>query len=224
MITPNTFRLETPDGNQLLALAPFGVGELETVMPIDTTGMLMAEQHLASLAASSAGQLAARVDQNQHNVAWGMYEPEPSRDSFLGVITLSEFNTGTADKPEFTRLKQDIGTLIMRKNARGRGVGSLAKLVVIERQLASSETQIIQATTTERNVPAQKSLHKLGFEHISSWTDGTFNSAGQYQRWRLIRQEAIDRVAKSDAYKQRLIASWQRYLNFRGDMRVIEEV
>ena len=145
---------------------------------------------------------------NQHFVEWGIYPGEVATENFIGTISLSE---GQNDERTYTRLVRTVGTSIMRADARGKGDGSLAKLAVMTHALEDN-TLVLQAFTSQKNEPAQKSLRKAGFVYAGSENIYKYPGGEQTQQWVFAAPRATDIV--SEEYRvspDDLKDGWRRY-------------
>lgn len=187
-------------------LAPFSHEELDQCMPFP-------EEYKRFNPVTQNGPLPAdaiveAMHAQKHNLAWGIYLDSPATNNFVGVISISEYNAGTEDQPRWSKTLQETHTGIFSPEWHGKGIGTLAKLAVMAYAFEHEGTHVFYAQTSEYNVAAQRSLHKVGFSHLDSYKHYQFKEGGDTQCWML-----SDPRAHVHAGTERLAleAGWARY-------------
>jgi RimJ/RimL family protein N-acetyltransferase len=209
MVTTRTLQVTPPEGAPLY-LAPYGGDEVAEVWPFDTQNLMFPQDQIEALDLCTL-EFFTSFEQYSHYTEWGMYTGEISPASFLGTVSLSMVNHGSEDSPRYMREIQEVGTHIMRPDARGKGIGTLAKLALVSHTLQDPGVYMLQAMTSVGNHAAQRSLAKVGFTQFDTFDYFNYPHGHQTQLWLLSRPEMI--AAASD-YPQRqaeLAAGWARY-------------
>lgn len=197
-----------------ILLAPYQEADVAAIFPLDLQAVDFPPRHLHRYESSPAA-IAALAD-SAYRTHWGIFEQEPVAANFIGEVSLADVNVGSLEDPVYTAKLRAVGTFVMRADKRGSGIGSLAKLGVIEHAL-SEGTHVLQADTSGTNLPAQRSLHKLGFSHVHNRPPGRgIPGVDVTQHWMLVRPESIAAMSANNPERQPLYAAgWQRYANFK---------
>jgi RimJ/RimL family protein N-acetyltransferase len=228
MINTTTLELtyNTTSGSNTLYLAPFGLEDLRNVYPIDR-GLLIHELPATAAAYSSAEHVIEAESANTLDTLWGIFTEAVSPQTFLGTIgLLAEEIESDGSKYGDARSKrvQEVGTTLLRAGSTGRGFGSLAKLAVLAYAFEVDETHAVSALTSPANIPAHKSLAKVGFEKIYSHDNPVvFNNGleAPFDYWFLADKTARASCCDGDPNLERLLErGWQKYLRATQSVRI----
>lgn len=198
----------TRDGAPLY-LAPYDETELAAAWPTSVDDLLFPPADLELLTEHTPEEVAALTREREYLISWGVYTSEVSPERFLGTISLTEH---LLDEGDHTPIVQEVGTFLMRPEARGKGLGTLAKVAVAGYAFGSQGTKLIESYTSVNNKAAQKSLHRAGFIRQSTFDYLDFPGGGQTEYWLLSHADIHAAVADNHELPlSDLEAGWERY-------------
>lgn len=224
MIAQNTLRVDHVGRDEPLYLAPFGVPEMNEVLPIDTTGLYFDKNYLADIAAGglSAEQYVSEEEAYPLGLEWGIYHGELTPKAFVGTVDVRPIEGADPEAPRPKRV-QELGIFLMRPQARGRGLGRLAGLAAISHTLQTMpETQMFRATPSANNRHSQALLSKVGFTYIDSYDYDDLPEGEQTQLWMLATPDVQKDLAENASDLEALEAGWQRYKALAWPIKLTE--
>lgn len=226
MIAQNTLRLDNRAANdQPLYLAPFGVREMEEVLPINIAGLYFDKAYLKDIA--PGGLTAERYISEEHGyphgLEWGMYRGEISPEAFLGTVDARPIGNGDTGNSRYSTRVQEVGVFIMRPHERGKGLGCLAALGAISHTLQTMpDTQMFRATPSANNRHSQALLSKAGFTYIDSYVYDDFPEGEETQLWMLATPDAQKDLAENETDLAAFDAGWRRYKALAHPIKLTE--
>jgi RimJ/RimL family protein N-acetyltransferase len=203
-----------------LHLAPFSHEELEQYVPFPEEYTRFNPVPPEGKPKTAEDIMATRAA-DEHDLAWGIYTERPSVQNFVGIVSLSEVNAGTAEQAEWSSSVQEIHTGLFSSKWHGKGIGTLAKLAVIAYALEHHDTHAIYAYTSEHNVGAHRSLKKVGFSHLHDSKYFDFKDEGTTQSWMLADPRAQEHLGDDQAT---LAEGWKRYQTAHETIRLKENL
>lgn len=220
MIASSSLQIHSNESGTTLHLAPYGTAELKAVQPIDAAGLAYPKGDLQALSTYSPAEMIEATCQGKNFISWGMYASDVRPSQFIGVVNLSEA-IGPGDV--YTKEMQSIGTFIMRHEWRGQGHGSLAKLALMAYALQSN-TKIIESLTSEHNMPAQKSLEKVGFTLVDTFDYLDYPNGEKTQQWLFSEPALFPTLASAYGTTElKFYEAWKRYQRAAGKVTILTQ-
>lgn len=205
MIARNEIIIDSLEDDRSVTLAPFGFEEAESMFPMSDDAVVGSPSDALEKWDGDPDLFWNALVLRQDVVRWGIYAPLEERTAFLGFIALIHTDLSV---PE-------IGTFIATKEARHKGIGTLAKVGLIE-YARDRGALAVYATTTTTNTPARGGLNKVGFTNMGAYGEpeqyGRDRRISQPECWYLETDLARDISERQDP---QLLAGWQRYEELR---------
>jgi len=202
MITATSTKLSFGENNaQTIYLAPYGIEELARHVPISDPALFQYEP--SGVIKDLEGDPEAIVidrEYFEHGMSWGIYEDAITPDTFVGTVNLNEQRHGKVEDLQYTKRIQEVGTILFEPSARGRGIGTIAKLAVVKFALEQGDTRFLTASTSEHNTAAHRSLAKVGFAQTVTWEHLKFPGKELTTEWLFASPEGQYAIAHLDTY------------------------
>lgn len=161
MIAPNSLAVSSPERS--LLLAPFTERHLQAVLPISRAIIGYLPRWMDRYLTTSDPEAYIQYEQSAtDHLTWGIFEPGYDSDprspqSFIGTVLLHDVGCGVLQ----------VSTSLYRRDAQGKGLGTLAKMGVIDRAF-KSKARSVDSLSAQGNTPAHQSLRKAGLVQVSA--------------------------------------------------------
>lgn len=227
MIAENTLRVASKaDDSTLLYLAPFGVKELAQYVPTNPDIMPFESNAVRYMYTGTPLSVFEAEERASYIRSWGLYEGTPTTEAFIGTIDLADKGIGNPVNPTYTKVIREVGTLILKPDKRGKGIGSLAKLAVMQYAYEQEAALAFVAETSEYNAVSQGSLTKVGFTHIDTRHLYEFPGGEQTQHWMLaspkVQASLARQAGSSESQRHALENGWNRFAAAMHTLKVEE--
>jgi RimJ/RimL family protein N-acetyltransferase len=208
MIATNTIRLTSRTNSfDPLHLAPFGEAELSRIMPVDLSLMPYMSQGAKQAFRKDPQYLLDVAASMSHILEWGIYDGDVQSDNFIGSIELCKSNAGTPEKPAYSAVVRELGTLVVRQ---AQGFGTRAKLALLGYAFEQTETLVVHSYTSERNYPAQRSLAKTGFTFEGLYDYMPYSQNAKTHMWHIALPSTHDVLVDDSTSLQHGYARYER--------------
>ena len=194
MISPNSYSVTSSVGD--IFLAPYDESHLQAALPVPDSLLVHVADASRPFYKNKDHALLMWGEEGLVDTAtWGIFTSfTRSPDVFAGTISVSASET-ESESGEIcsTLFAQEISRQIFRSNLQGKGLGTLANLA-ISQIVFGQETKVLYASTSDNNQPAQRSLAKSGFVHLSTdeHRDTTIDGqTAKMQQWWLASAQGL---------------------------------